>query len=317
MLEEREAIESGARLGPRVFTTGYTLDGDRIYYPGTTALDDEGELDRELERAFQLDYDLIKTYVRLPDTLQKRAIEEAHRRGVFVSSHEIYPAVALGVDGIEHVRGTSRRGFSPKVSELGRSYQDVVELVARSGVYFTPTLLIQGGFRLSLAREPELLRDPRIEALFPPWAVSTPRPEPPGDLAPAEAAMKPLFQTVSAIHRLGGRVIAGTDSPIVPFGLSLILEIEQYSEAGLGPLQAIRAATQVAAEALGAGRELGTVEVGKLADLVILDGNPAEDIRNLRRTERVVVGGKEIRVEKLLRDSPFLGSRARQTGEVR
>ena len=70
-------------------------------------------------------FDFIKTYVRLPDLLQKRVIDEAHRMGMPVTSHEIYPAVAYGADGVEHIRGTSRRGFSPKMSELRRSYRDV------------------------------------------------------------------------------------------------------------------------------------------------------------------------------------------------
>jgi len=301
VLEEREAVEAGSRIGPRIFPTGYILDGDRIYYNGSLALDSEEELRRELGRAFRLDYDLIKTYVRLPDTLQKVAIEEAHRRGVFVTSHEIYPAVALGADGIEHVRGTSRRGFSPKVSELRRSYRDVIDLVSRSGVYFTPTILIQGGFRLALAREPALLDDPRLSELFPSWALDAFGRVPAGEASERQEVVRPLFATVSAIARTGGRIIAGTDSPIVPFGLGLILEIEQYSEAGMGPMAAIRSATQVAAEALGAADDLGTIEPGKLADLVILDGNPLEDIRNLRRTERVFVGGREISVERLLR----------------
>jgi imidazolonepropionase-like amidohydrolase len=302
VFEEREAIESGKRLGPRIFTTGYVVDGDRIYYDGALAVDNEVELRRELDRAFRLRYDFLKTYVRLPDALQKIAIEEAHRSGIPVTSHEIYPAVALGVDGIEHVRGTSRRGFSPKVTELRRSYQDVIELVARSGVYFTPTILIQGGFRLALAREPELADDRRLAALFPAWVRDQAAGAHLEELLPArEEVMKPLFETVARIHEAGGRVVAGTDSPIVPYGLGLILEVEQYAEAGLGPLGAIRAATGHAAEALGAGRDLGTIEPGKLADLVILDGNPIEDIRHLRRTERVILGGREISVEKLLK----------------
>jgi Tol biopolymer transport system component len=301
ILEEREAIQAGSRVGPRIFPTGYILDGDRIYYSGSLALDTEEELRRELGRAFRLDYDLLKTYVRLPDALQKTAIEEAHRQGVFVTSHELYPAVALGVDGIEHLRGTSRRGFSPKLTELRRSYRDVVDLVSRSGVYFTPTLAIQGGFRLALAREPKLLDDPRLASLFPAWALEASRRAPGGEVSEREEVVRPLFATVSAIARDGGRIVAGTDSPIMPYGLGLILEIELYSEAGMGPLGAIRSATQVAAEALGAADDLGTLEPGKLADLVVLNGNPLEDIRNLRLTDRVIVGGREISVERLMK----------------
>ena len=298
-LEERESIEAGRRIGPRVFGTGFAMDGERIFYPEYVALENEDELLRELERAFALDYDLIKTYVRLPDALQKKVVEEAHRRGVFVSSHEIYPAVAYGVDGIEHVQGTSRRGFSPKITDLRRSYRDVVELVSRSGVFLTPTILLQGGFQLALAREPELLADPRLADLLPSWVLAASRGSV-GSVSEREAVMKPIFATVDAIGKAGGRLIAGTDAPIVPYGYGLILEIEQMSEAGLGPLKAIRAGTLEPARALGASGDLGSIRKGKLADLVILEADPMEDIRNLRRVESVIVGGKLVEMWKLL-----------------
>ena len=114
VLEERESILAGRRVGPRVFLTGTTLDGSRIYYPGAAALASERARDAVLHLARELDYDLVKTYVRLDDESQREAIRRAHRFGAFVTSHELYPAVRYGVDGIEHLKGTSRRGFSPR-----------------------------------------------------------------------------------------------------------------------------------------------------------------------------------------------------------
>jgi imidazolonepropionase-like amidohydrolase len=111
----------------------------------------------------------------------------------------------------------------------------------------------------------------------------------------------PVFATIDKIHERGGKVVAGTDSPIIPYGLSLLLEIEQLSEAGLGPMGALESATRVAAEALGAGGDLGTIEPGKIADLVLLGADPSEDIRNLRKTEMVVVNGRLLTIEQLLK----------------
>jgi hypothetical protein len=128
VVEERESIRAAAR-GPRIFYAAQ-FDGDRIYYGGGLALNDGEELEQEMKRALALEYDLVKTYVRLPDPLQKDAIEKAHAAGVFVTSHEVYPAVAYGVDGIEHLSGTSRRGFSPKLTQLRRTYDDAIELNA-------------------------------------------------------------------------------------------------------------------------------------------------------------------------------------------
>ncbi len=301
ILEEKESILAGRRIGPRIFFTGFSFDGDRVYYPGSLAIESEEELDRELGRAFGLDFDLVKTYVRLPDALQEKVVTQAHDRGIPVTSHELYPAVAYGVDGIEHIWGTSRRGFSPKVTELRRSYQDVVELISKSGVYFTPTVLIMGGFDAVQKHEPELLRDARHSNLFPPWALFQESPSPTSEVGDRREILRPYLDTIKRISSGGGNVLAGTDSPIVPYGLSLILEVELLSEAGLGPLEAIRSATQLAARALGAERDLGTIEPGKLADLVILSDDPSRDIKNLRTTQMVVLNGRLVTLGQLLR----------------
>lgn len=304
--EEREAIESGVRIGPRVLTTGEPLDGSRIYYPGGVALDSGSLVDAQLARAETLGFDFIKTYVRLPDLLQRRIIDGAHRRGMPVTSHEIYPAVAYNADGVEHIRGTSRRGYSPKMSELRRSYQDVRELLTASGMTITPTITIQGGFQVLNARDPWWGEDPRIQRLFPASVVEAGKglrakavvgPE----LAAREALVTPQEKFVAAVVAGGGRVIAGTDSPINPYGVALLSEIEHYVRGGLTPADAIRTATAVPAEAMGLGQDLGTIEAGKLADLVVVDGDPTADITALRRTRRVIRGGAVHDLETLLK----------------
>ena len=304
--EDREGIESGVRVGPRVFTTGEPFDGTRIYYPGGTALDGGPQLGEQLARAGKLGFDFIKTYVRLPDLLQKRVIEEAHRMGMPVTSHEIYPAVAYGADGVEHIRGTSRRGYSPKMSELRRSYRDVIDLLAASKMTLTPTIGIQGGHQLLTLHDGSWLNDVRIQRLFPVSASEQARallkrPATPQDLAQREALVAPQEKMVADVVKTGGRVIAGTDSPINPFGLSLLMELEHYVRGGLSPADAIRTATAVPAEAMGVGAELGTIEPGKLADLTIVDGNPLVNIGDIRRTRHVIKDGVLYEVDALLR----------------
>jgi len=110
-LNRREATESGKYIGPRIFFTGSPIDGNRIYYADAIAQQAPEQLDRELERAEVLEYDMLKTYVRLPDAMQQKVVAKAHQLGIPVSSHELYPAVAYGVDGVEHIAGTSRRGY--------------------------------------------------------------------------------------------------------------------------------------------------------------------------------------------------------------
>jgi imidazolonepropionase-like amidohydrolase len=306
VLEDREAINAGVRIGPRIFATGEPLDGTRVYYPGGTSLDDGPQLTERLARAEQLQFDFIKTYVRLPDLLQKRVIDQAHRLGMPVTSHEIYPAVAYGADGVEHIRGTSRRGYSPKMSELRRSYRDVIDLLTASRMTLTPTIGIQGGFQLQTLRDASWLDDVRIQRLFPSSALDAARalrtrlPDA-ADLAEREALVAAQEKMVGAVVRGGGRVIAGTDAPINPYGLSLLMELEHYVRGGLSPAEALRTATAIAADAMGLGGELGTLEAGKLADLVVVDGNPLENITDIRRTRYTIKNGVVYDLQSLLR----------------
>jgi imidazolonepropionase-like amidohydrolase len=222
-----------------------------------------------------------------------------------VTSHEIYPAVAYGADGVEHIRGTSRRGFSPKMSETRRSYQDVRELLAASGMTLTPTIGIQGGYQVLTLRDGAWLDDVRIARLFPASAAESARalrakPQAAADLAAREALVKPQEQFTAAVVQAGGRVIAGTDSPINPYALSLLLELEHFVRGGLSPAEAIRTATAVPADAMGLGADLGTIEPGKLADLIVVDGNPLANIADLQRTRRVIKDGVVYELEALL-----------------
>src|SRR4029450_6003068 len=86
------------------------------------------------------------------------------------------------------------------------------------------------------------------------------------DLSARAEALAPLGRTVRAVVQAGGRVVAGTDAPIVPYGLSLHTELQHYVDGGLTPFQALQTATVVPAEALGSGADLGAIEPGKLAD---------------------------------------------------
>ncbi len=300
-LEQREAFDAGRRPGPRLFIAGDPFDGVRAYYPGGVAITSDAQLDRELDRASQLGVDFFKTYVRLPDRLQKRVVDYAHNQNKIVTSHELYPAVAFGIDGIEHLRGTSRRGYSPKLSAINRSYQDVIDLIAKSGVTLTPTIGIEGAFNARETGDKSLLFDQRL-ALFPLPLVGRLADLAGGSADPGlDQRMKPFETTLKAINAGGGRILAGTDSPIVPYGLGLHVELEAYVHAGLTPFQALMTATVNAAQALGLADEIGTIEPGKRADLTFLGGDPLLDIKNTRDVRRVMKGGRIYTVADLLK----------------
>ncbi|GAB5555185.1 MAG: amidohydrolase family protein [Saprospiraceae bacterium] len=303
-LNRKEAQEAGRALGPRIFFTGSPFDGSRIYYGGANALQDETQLELELERAKILDYDMIKTYVRLSDPLQKRIVEAAHEIGIPVSSHELYPAATFGIDGMEHILGTSRRGYSPKMTNQNKTYQDVISLIAQSGISFAPTTGIYVSYNYLLAQDPSLLEDPKVKALMPIFNLQSAKqgidqvkqnPE------KWEKDFQNAMQMVKSVHDQGGWVVAGTDSPIIPYGFSLHLEVQAYAAAGIDPFSVLQTATINAAKVLQAEEDLGSVEVGKLADLIILNADPTDDLKNLMQIDQVCINGEMITIESLLK----------------
>ena len=301
-LSRQETQRAGLGIGPRVFFTGSSIDGNRVYYGGTVAQQNPAQLEQELERARRLEYDMVKTYVRLADPVQKRVVTKAHQMGVPVSSHELYPAVAYGVDGVEHIRGTSRRGYSPKVSETSRTYGDVIQLLASSGMYLCPTAALSGGFRVLLARDPSILDDLRFRTFSNPEVLRNRAGLISKDSLAWEKTFVHVGNTVKRVIDAGGLVIAGTDSPILPFGVSLHLELECYAVGGLSNFEILKTATINAAKVLGVEEDLGTIRPGKLADLLILNSNPLENIRNARDIRTVVQNGRVFQMDELLTD---------------
>ena len=288
-------------MGPRELATGRIFDGQRIYYGFNNAITPGAQLAAELQRAADLRFDLIKTYVRLPDQLQQRIIVAAHQMGIPVSSHELYPAVAFGGDHVEHISGTSRRGYSPKMSGLSRSYQDVIGLLNASGMTLTPTMSLQGGFGWLVGRDSTLLNDPRLTIAYGPEYVQQLRQPPPAAFRVTPAMITALGHTVRRVVEGGGVVIAGTDAPIIPYGLSLHTELIAYVEGGgLTPVQALRTATSGFADAMGLGNDLGSIAVGRLADFSMVEGNPLERIADARRVKMVMKNGETFSLERLL-----------------
>jgi imidazolonepropionase-like amidohydrolase len=185
-----------------------------------------------------------------------------------------------------------------------RFYDDVLRMLALAGTRWDPTLAVGGGNQLLLRNEPERLADEKFRAFHSEKRsrarLGQDRFKVMSDTALRGRSVERLA-TVHAAHRLGVRLLAGTDPPIqVSFsGVSLHWELEHLVQAGIPPLEVLRIATQEAAAAVGAEDDLGTLEAGKLADLVLLDANPLENIRNTQTIWRVIKGGWLFDPEKL------------------
>ena len=242
--------------------------------------------------------DLIKVvYSTIPGNVPRlgrdildAVIDEAHLLGRRVFAHVATPeeamdCIAAGVDGLEHM-------VIGSLQALGRVFAAAVE----QGVFWTPTLCLfdkmahDGDERYIEGYHPEgSVTRTVLESLQDPAAWW--RKPDPGIPAP------PWSQTVELTgqaHRAGVRLTIGTDSgsPAVFHGLAAHRELELLVRAGLTPLEALAAATTVAAAKVGAEHRLGTVEPGKEADFVVLSDSPIDDIRNTRRVELVVKRGE-------------------------
>ena len=292
-VEDREANEAGVRKGPRIFTAGYLMEWMRVYYKMGIAISSPGQFEMELQRSKVLQHDLIKSYVRLPDLQQKRMVEFAHSIGVPVATHEIYPAALVGVDSTEHTAATSRRGYSPKTATLQRSYEDVINLFGKSQRYFCPMISGPGTAKL-FGDEPALRMDARFD-LYPEWLRASVRGGGRGG-APGAGANEAAGKMVMDAMKAGAKIVAGTDTPNA---FSLHGELATYVLAGMTPFQALQTATVNSAEALAL--DAGSIEAGKLADIVLVDGNPLENIANAHKVKRVVANGRVFELSDLLK----------------
>jgi Tol biopolymer transport system component len=308
MVEARESFQSGARIAPRYFATGEAIDGSRIFYNFMRPTFDEHQLALELQRAEALDYDLMKSYVRLAPEWQQKVIAWAHDRRIHATSHYHYPAFAFGGDGMEHIGATSRFGYSRTITALGTGYRDVIDIFNATGAVRTPTMFLAATL---LREDTSLVEDRRVRTLYPAWEYAI--------LQATAALARTTDQTVTrenlrrqvaqtvAMVRGGGRVITGTDSPIGNMtAVSTHLNLRAMVAYGMTPYEAMLTATRVPGEFLG--EPLGQIQPGMYADIAIVGGNPLEDIRAAADVRQVMVNGVLYTVDALL--APFAARQA-------
>ncbi len=271
---------------PRYFFSGPSLNG-AWWSTGRVLLYDEHDARTYVRRWKERGAQFIKAYVTLPRPLHRVLAEEARLLGLPVASHggNVEPTtknVTLGHASLEH----SSAGL----------YDDVLQMLALAGTRWDPTLAVGYGNAVLLRDEPERLASAKFRAFTPEWRIrraqANTRVKRARDKAVRGYWVEKLA-SIRAAHRRGVRLLAGTDAPAGAtfFGSSLHWELEYFVQAGIPPLDVLRIATQEGAAAVGAEDHLGTLEVGKLADIVLLDANPLEDIKNTQTIWRVIKGG--------------------------
>lgn len=301
----KEALNAGRGLGPRLLTSGL-IDGRSEATLGVDVAETPAEGEALVRRYKQAGFDQIKVYGSIKPEVLGAVVAEAHRQGLRVAGHRprevsLAQALDLGMDEITHVSSTYRAMLAPGTRIApdlplpplqldGAPARAAIGAMASRHVSFDPTLAVEE-MNLSSKAAPLAAVEPGLATLPPALAITfAPEPVTP-DAAAFKAAMRgQLLQIVGAAHRAGIPIVAGTDQTVP--GHSLHRELELYVEAGMTPMAALQAATSVPARVMGHARDAGTIEAGKRADLVVLDANPLDDIRNTRRIHMVVAGGR-------------------------
>jgi len=331
-LDQRRRIAEGSLVGPRMAIAGTIIDGPKPWWPGSIAAGTPEEGREAVRRTQKDGYDYVKVYSGLPREVFFAIADEAKKLGIPFVGHvpdpvRVAEASDASMKSIEHLTGMAL-AVSGTETELRRELAAAAKLPAgergerlravgkrilesydaataaalyaklkANGTWQVPTFTVLHYGADPLA--PEYAADLRMRYM-PPWvhklwADDFRRRE---RTAAQAASQLRLFQRrlelVGEMHRAGVGLLAGSDvlNPYCFPGFSLHDELGWLVKAGLPPMAALQAATRNPALFLGRGQDAGTVEPGKLADLVLLDADPLQDIGNTRRIAAVVANGK-------------------------
>src|SRR5580700_10308503 len=318
----RDAVANGRGLGPRLLLAG-VVDGTGPLALGVERVDTPEQARMWTDRYHDAGFQQMKIYSSVQLEELKIVAAEAHRLGMTVTGHipeglTGYQGVDAGMDQINHVGyvvDMMHPPFPANATQLdllkGEGGVDVnspeakkaVSFLVEHGTVIDPTLALFELYAAS-SEKPVATFEPGIAKIAPELTEVLSFDAPPTPVTSLiQKATQKGIEVVGVLHRAGVPIVAGTDQAVP--GHSLHREIELYVQAGFTPMEAIQSATIVPARAMGVDKEVGTIEAGKRADVVILGANPLESIRNIRTVEFVVTNGVMYNCAELWRSVGF------------
>ncbi|OQY92163.1 MAG: hypothetical protein B6D37_15265 [Sphingobacteriales bacterium UTBCD1] len=227
------------------------------------------------------DASFVKVYASLPWYLKSEVAAEANKAGMPIVGHgialdEITRSINFGITSLEH---------------SGPNNDDIVKLMANAGTWFDPTpTIFSAGNTLKLADSTSI--DEKFRTFIPEEEIAAAKP----GGKPSESQIAAWKNTLAALKRIydeGIKMLDGTDALMtgVFHGPSVHWVLQFFSDAGIPNIEVLKIATLKAAESVGASEYIGSIEQGKLADIVLLDADPSENISNTMKIWRVIKAG--------------------------
>src|SRR6266850_6478647 len=316
----RNEIEAGRLTGPRIRTSGPMLDGPKPRFPSSIAIATPDDARRAVADLKRRGADFIKLQSLIPRDAVIAIAEEAKKQEIPFEGH-VPDAVRAsemseaGMKSFEHLIGIFE-GSSPAEDEFLKGNKterrflavydparaaSLASILAKNQTWQCPTLVWERGGNLIDASD--FSKDTRVKYVPASWETKTwkrfteeiTQGYGTDDLATRRKFIEKELEVVGMLHKAGVPFLAGTDTPagvhIFP-GYSLHEELQRFVAAGFTPLEALQTATINPARFFEMEDQMGTVEKGKLADLVLLSANPLEDIANTQKIASVIVNGR-------------------------
>ncbi|RYG02949.1 MAG: amidohydrolase [Chitinophagaceae bacterium] len=305
---QKKEIEKGYALGPRIALAALINGGDGKGRVANTA--QEGRL--LVKQAKQEGYDFIKVYSGLNIETYDAIIDEAYKQGMKTLGHipdafagKIEQAFIPHFGLVAHAEEFSKKSDSFSVSDAQR----FAKLAADNGTWLSPTLTAMVWIARQTSSVDSIKYAPALKYVHPllqsKWLTANnyAKNASPESIIYFNKMVKYHFQLVKSFRDAGVPIIAGTDAGVsgVIAGFSLHDELELLVQAGLTTQEALNSATLLSAQWLGIDQKVGSIEIGKFADLILLDENPLTDIKNIRKISGVFVNGNWLDKKKLSR----------------
>jgi imidazolonepropionase-like amidohydrolase len=300
----RDAIANGQGIGPRLVMAGI-VDGTGPLSLGVIRVDTPEQAREQVRKYKEEGFQQIKVYSSVKPEILKVVTAEAHRLGMTVTGHipvgiNAIEGIEDGMDQINHIMYLTTVMVDPKTNKIdpdSPKVKKVIKLLLEHHTVVDPTLAL-----LEILNHPTDMPisnfEPGIEKVAPELKEGLETMgAPPAAREQAAQRFQLLLQTVHILHEAGVPIVAGTDQAVP--GFSVDREIELYVKAGFTPMEAIQAATLVPARAMGMEKDSGTIETGKRADVILVDGNPLENISDIGKVTAVFEAGRMFQPSEL------------------